>query len=240
MILMWRIQMSRYTVELRRVIDAYGKDEVRGWFSEWKFSDYLRPDQIQQIETAGIWNTERLIDMILNEYYMREIGQETPDYFYRRVKVTMARLMEHYAPLIWTASIKYDPLVNVDYTETYSGEFERSDQSSGNSTSQSNSNGSGLTVNSDTPQGQISKQAILQGNYASQTQANETESDIHDTSNTSSRSGSDGTDGYTKTIKGNSGVSATAQRMIQQSREVIISIMSDITRDLGELFMTVY
>lgn len=232
--------MSRYSVELRRVIDAYGEQTVRGWFKEWSFSDYLRPDQIATINQTGIWNTEKLVDMIIDEYYVREIGFETPDYFYRRVKAKMKQIMEKQSQVIWTAAIKYDPLVNVDFTETYKGEFERSDSSTGNSNSTSNSEGSGLTVGSDTPQGQISKQAILAGDYASQTQANETDSTVTDQTTSTTKSGSDGTDGYTKTIKGNSGVSATAQRMIEQSREVIVTIMTDIVKELNELFMAIY
>lgn len=232
--------MSRYTVELRRVIDTYGRETVKGWFKEWNFSDYLRPDQIEQIDNAGIWNTDKLVDMILDEYYLREIGFETPDYFYRRAKVLMSQIMEEKSQLIWTASIKYDPLVNVDYTESYTGEFERSDSSTGNSNSTSNNSGSGLTIQSDTPQGQISKQSILQGDYASSTSANETEAQITDQSSTTAKSGSDGTDGYTKNIKGNSGVSATAQRMIQQSRDIIIKIMTDIVEELSPLFMSIY
>lgn len=232
--------MSKYTVELRRIIQTYGEETVRGWFKQWKFSDYLRPDQIATIEQAGIWNTERLLDMIIDKFYMREIGFETPDYFYRRVRSKMREIMEKQAQIIWTASIQYDPLVNVDYTESYQGEFERSDSSSGESSSTANNNGSGLTVSSDTPQGQINKTAILNGEYASQTQANQTESNVSDQTNTSSKSGSDGTDGYEKRVKGNSGVSATAQRMIEQSREVIVTVMNDICDGLQDLFMAVY
>lgn len=232
--------MSRYTVELRRVIQTYGEKTVRSWFKEWDFKDYLRDDQIEQINTTGIWDTEKLIDRIIETYYMREIGFETPDYFYRRVVSKMHEIMEKQSQVIWTASIKYDPLVNVDYSESYQGNFERSDSNSGNSTSTSNNSGSGLTINSDTPQGQISKENILNGNYASQTQSNETESEINDQTNTTYKSGSDGNDAYIKTIKGNSGISATAQRMIQQSRDVIVDVMNQIVRDLSDLFISIY
>lgn len=232
--------MSRYSIELRRLIQTYGRTTVGNWFKEWKFSDYLRPDQIQLIEQTGIWDTDKLVDMILNEYYMREIGFETPDYFYRRVVVRMSQIMEEKAQIIWTTAIKYDPLVNVDFTETYQGEFERSDNASGNSSSSSLSNGDGLTIESDTPQGQINKQAILNGDYASRTQANNTSSNINDQSNTSSKSGSDGTDGYVKNIKGNSGVSSTSQKMIEQTRDIIVTVMTDIVKDLNDLFMTIY
>lgn len=232
--------MSRYTVELRRLVDVYGRETVKSWFNDWKFSDYLDDEQIKTIEDRGIWSTDRLLEMIIDEYYMREIGFETPDYFARRAKVAMRQIMEEKAPLIWTAAIKFDPLVNVDFTETYDSSFERGDSSTGSSTSATTSDGSGLTVNSDTPQGQISKSAILAGNYASQTQANESETSAHDQTNTNAKTSADGTEHYAKTTKGNSGVSATAQRMIEQTREIIVTIMRDICDDLQSLFLDLY
>ena len=102
--------------------------------------------------------------------------------------------------------------------------------------SSSTSNNSGLTVNSDTPQGQISKESILAGNYASSTGANEATSSISDQSQ---NSGS-GTENYSKRVKGNSGVSATAQKMVQQYRENIIMINRDIIKNISSLFMGIY
>ena len=140
--------------------------------------------------------------------------------------------MERYLPLIYSNSINYDPLVNVDYTE----EFTRNITGSGESESNSSNEASGLSVNSDTPQGQINKQAILNGNYASNTGASETESNITDT--TSNSSNTDET--YTKRVKGNSGVSATAQKMIEQYRNNIIAIDEQIIKEMDKVFMALY
>ena len=95
---------------------------------------------------------------------------------------------------------------------------------------------SGLTVNSDTPQGQITKANILAGNYASSTSANETENTVSDTTSNAGN----GTEHYTKTTKGNSGVSATAQKMIEQYRQNIVMINRDIIKDMNSLFMGIY
>ena len=136
--------------------------------------------------------------------------------------------MWFYLPLIYSNAIQYDPLVNVDYTES----FERS--SSGSATSTSTNNGSGLAVNSDTPQGQILKEDILNGTYATSTGASESTSNINDNSNTTNA------ENYTKRVKGNSGVSATAQKMVYQFRENIIAIDEDIIKELDKLFMGIY
>lgn len=212
--------MSKYTTELRKVIEDRGEEEVRSWFMQYELTDYLTQDEINLIMERGTWNKEKLAQKIIDHYYMREIGFETVGLFKHQVKVAMQEIMEEKLPLIYSASIEYDPLVNVDFVEEYTG------QNAGNS--QSNSNG--LTVQSDTPQGQISKANILAGKYASNTSAN----DIDDTTSTT------GSESYTRRTKGNSGVSATAQKMVQQYRDNIIMIDRDIIRDLSSLFMSIY
>lgn len=220
--------MSKYTMEVRELISTFGEDEVKGYFMDYELSDYLTPEEIQVINKRGVWTKEQLADRIIEHYYTREIGTDAIGQFIMFAKDKMHEIMETYAPLIYSASIKYDPLVNVDYTETYSG------TSDSNSNSSSTSNGSGLTVNSDTPQGQINKSEILQGKYASSTGANETENSVEDTSiNT-------GNQNYTKTMRGNSGVSATAQKMILQYRENIRAINTEIVYELDPLFMGIY
>lgn len=220
--------MSKYTMEIRELVSTFGEDEVKGWFSQYELSDYLTPEEIQVIEDKGVWSKDQLNKRIIDHFYTREIGSDAIGQWMLFVKDKMNEIMETYAPIIYSASIKYDPLVNVNYSETYAG----------NNASQSNSNsqskGSGLTVNSDTPQGQISKENILSGSYASSTGANDTENNISDNSN------SQGQENYVKTIKGNSGVSATSQAMIKQYRDVIRAINTEIVYELEPLFMGIY
>lgn len=224
--------MARYTIELRNVSQLFTEDTVKGWFKDYNIEDYLTPDEIAVIATRGTWSKDRLADKIYNHYYMNEIGFETPALFRHFVKVKMNEIMEEYLPLIYSASIKYDPLVNVDYTET----FESASTNASESNSTSNTTGSGLTVNSETPMGQINKADILQGRYASSTGANENENNITDASSNTGN----GTEEYTKKIKGNSGVSATAQKMVEQYRDNIRAIDREIIEKLRDLFMAVY
>ena len=223
--------MSKYTMELRELFTPikfnpplYTKEQVETWFKDYELSDYLTDEQIAVITKTGIWNKDKLASKIVNHYYMREIGQETIGLFKHYVKVTMDELMEEYLPLIYSSAITYDPLINVNYTETFSR--------TANIDSEGSSSSSGLGVLSDTPQGQISKATILNGTYASSTNANENE--------VSSTSGSDTTENYTKTMIGNSGVSATAQKMIEQYRNNIRAIDKEIIEKLEPLFMGLY
>lgn len=223
--------MSKYTMELRELFTTskyinlmFTRAEVEAFFTDYELSDYLTNEQIEIISEAGIWSKEKLASKIVDHYFMREIGQETIGLFKHYAKVEMQELMEEYLPLIYSASINYDPLINVDYTET----FERT----ANVENGGSANSSGLGVASDTPQGQISKASILAGNYATSTSASENE--------TESSSTSDSEEEYTKRVRGNSGVSATAQKMIEQYRNNIRAIDREIIQKLEPLFMGLY
>lgn len=224
--------MAKYTIELRKVCDIYGRENVENWFKDWDLKDYLTEEEISVINNRGVFSKDKLATQIVNNYFMREIGQETPALFKLYVKNKMTQIMEEYSPLIYSTSIKYDPLVNVDYTETYS----RQVNDAGNASSNTTNNASGLTVNSDTPQGHISKSAILSGTYASNTQAGESTSSATDTTNTASQS----VEKSSKNIKGNSGVTASAQKMIEQYRDNIRAINREIIEELNDLFMGLF
>lgn len=235
--------MAKYSFELRELFEPikfnppiYTRAEVEGFFSNYELSDYLTEEQIETINTFGVWNKQKLARKIVDHYYMRESGFETIGLFKHYAKVTMQEIMEKYLPLIYSASIEYDPLINVDYTETFNRTADTTNEGQSNSTSSNNS--SSIGINSDTPQGQINKATILQGKYATSTAGSENESSIEDQTNTTSSSNNE--EEYTKRIRGNSGVSATAQKMIEQYRQNIIAIDNDIIKELNILFMGLY
>lgn len=207
--------MSKYTTNFKTLITMgiYTKEELKSWFMDYELNDYLTNEEIKVINDRGTWSKSKLADKIIDEYYFKDFGLETPAMFKHYAKIKMRNIMESKLPLIYSNAIKYDPLVNVDYTE----EFTRDLTGTANS--------SGLTVNSDTPQGQINKNDILNGAYASSTGADE--SDATSTSN----------EEYVKRVKGNSGVSATAQKMVEQYRNNIRAIDYEIIRELKDLFI---
>lgn len=218
--------MSKFTFELRELISTFGEDEVKSWFMDYELSDFLSPEEIAVIEARGTWSKEQLAKRIIDHYYMREVGSDSVGRFKLFAKDTMNEIMESYAPLIYSLSIKYDPLNNMDYTETYTG------SNDSNTNSSSRANGSGLTVGSDTPQGRISKSAILAGDYASSTSASENENTVSDSSSNV------GSQRYSKNIKGNSGVKA--QELIREYRQNIRALNTEIVYKLEPLFMGLY
>ena len=214
--------MSRYTTSFRSLIEGgfVTREAIEEIFKSYNLSDYLTEDEIEVINTRGTWSKDKLAKKIVDHYYLKDLGFETYAMFRHYAKIQMEEIMESKLPLIYSSAIKYDVLVNVDYTETLERTVE------GTATG----NGSGLVVNSETPQGEINKQSILNGSYASSTSANEM-----DSSSTSSDE-----ENYTKRIKGNSGVSATAQKMVEQYRENIRAIDYEIINELNDLFMGLF
>ena len=224
---------ENYTMTLYEIINNfYTRAEVEEWFKQYELSDYLNSEQIQTILDNGVWSKDKLAQKIVDHYLFEQIGFETMGLFKHKVKITMREIMESKLPLIYSRAIEYDPLVNVDYTE----EFTRNIQNEGTSSSESSSDSSGLNVGSDTPQGQISKQQILQGTYATGTNASETEASVNDSTEASNTTDEE----YTKRVRGNSGVSATAQKMVEQFRDNIRAIDYEIIKELEDLFMIIY
>ena len=231
--------MSKYTMELRETFEPirfnpplFTRATVEGWFKAYDLDDFLTTEQQAVITATGLWTKDKLARKIVNHYYMHEIGFETIGLFIHEVEDFMEELMEEYLPLIYSSAIQYDPLVNVDYTES----FARSQNLTNSSSSASSSDGSSLGIYSDTPQCQVSKANILAGNYASNTTATENEV----ASETSTSSTGNNLENYTKRVKGNSGVSATAQKMIEQYRNNIRAIDREIIEKVGILFMRIY
>lgn len=245
--------MSQYTVELRNVCEIYGREEVENWFKDYNLSDFLTTEQITQIEKYKVWSKDRLATKIVDHYFMREIGLETPALFKHYAKVYMNEIMERKLPKIYSNFFEYDPLSSVDYTEEYTREIKNENSSneksnstnSGTSNYTSNNNASELNVASDTPEGTISKETILNGTYASNTNASETESSItdetttsNDTQTTIENSGEAKTlETYTHTMKGDNGVIVTNQYLIREYREIIVAVDEEIIKELSKLFM---
>lgn len=209
--------MAQFTLELRELVEFEGRDTIKSWFEDYNLEDYLTPAQVNTILERGVWSKDKLADLIIDHYYMREIGLETPALFKLKLKVALREIMEEKAPLIWSASLNIDPL----------NEFEVTTVSNGSGQSNSSTNTSGLNIHSNTPQGKINKSQILNGDYASSTDGNE---------GTASSNGSDTTHNDSKTT----GRNRTEVMLLREYRQNILMINREIINDLADLFIGIY
>lgn len=209
--------MSRYTLELRELVEFEGRENIKDWFKDYDLGDYLTSKQIQDIEKQGLWDKDKLADLIIDHYYMREIGFETPALFKLKAKTAMKEIMEEKAPLIWSSTLNINPL----------NEFEINSNSQSTQNSEAESSGNGLNIHSNTPQGNINKNDILNGTYASDTNGNETEAknESHDNSQSESHT---------------SGRNRSEMLLIREYRENIRMINREIINDLADLFIGIY
>lgn len=228
--------MATYTIELRKIIDLYGRDEVESWFKSYNLEDSLTPEQIEQIEKYGVWSKEKLATLIVDHYYMREIGLETPALFKHYAKVKMNEIMPRYLLKIYTQFLEYDPLSSVDYTEEYTREIEGNTE--GTSNSNSRNSAEGMSINNDTPQAKITKQNLNSGLYASSVSQSDTSSQIQDETNTEATSKT--IEKYTHSMKGDNGVIVTNQYLVREFRELASSFNEEIIYELNNLFMGLY
>lgn len=194
--------MSSYTISIRNIINMLGRDEVESWFKDYNLEDYLTPKQIQTINETGLWNKDKLAKKIVDHFFMHEIGFETIELFKRYAKSTMQEIMEEKLPIIYSNALQYDPLVNVDFTETFVREIEGESnygsnstlrstlQNNGSASSSSNSSTSGtsnsssdstnesLNIINKTPQTRITKQNLDTGAYAHQVDQDSTSQEV--------------------------------------------------------------
>ena len=139
--------MSKYTIEIRKIINMVGREEVENWFKDYQLTDYLTENQIETINNHGLWTKEKLARKIVDHYFMQEIGFETIALFKHYAKVTMQEIMEEKLPLIYSNAIEYDPLINVDFTESFEREVTGETSADSNSTLSSTILNSGTNSN---------------------------------------------------------------------------------------------
>lgn len=232
--------MSKYTISLRQVCEIYKREEVEKWFSSYNLSDFLTDEQINQITKYNVWSKEKLAKQIVDHFYMREIGFETPYLFRHYAITTMNEIMEEYLLKIYTKFLEYDPLSSVDYVEEYTREINNNQSSNGKSNSNSKSNAEGFSINNDTPQQRITKQDLNSGIYASSTSQSETNSNIEDETKTENSGQSKTVEKYTHSMKGDNGVIVTNQYLIRQFRELAQNFNLQIINELNSLFMAIF
>lgn len=209
--------MAQYTLQLRELESLEGRENLKQWFMDYDLKDYLTDSQIALIEQRGVWSKEKLADLIIDHYYMREIGLETPALFKQKLKVALREIMEEKAPLIWSVSFDLDPTT----------EFEINSKSDTDGKTNTSGNGSSLNIHSKTPQGQINKAEILNGTYASDTDGAE---------NKTNTEGKDETHNVSKSWGNNK----SKILLLREYRQNIVMINREIVSDLAELFIGLY
>lgn len=218
--------MSKYTTELRYIVES-------------GFPLGLDKYPIFDENYRNVLNNK-----IIEHFYFKEIGFETAELFKRFLNRKMNEIMPLYNQKYKSQLLEFNPLYNVDLTETLErenrGNSQSNSENSGNSISNSNSNTDSKNIGSDTPQGKISLDNIEQANYASTTNWGKSNSNVNDNTNTTSNSKNDATmenlENYTKKVLGNNG-GANYSQLLNDFRSTFLNIDMEIIEELEPLFM---
>jgi hypothetical protein len=243
--------MSKYTVELRYIIDneklfppTEGTLSLKSALENYPLYNETYVDPITQ-ETRN--RRDEINNKILNHYYFREIGFETVPRFLFHLQRKMNEIMNYYNQMYKSADIEFNPLWNVEMHETYTHTIE----GTGNTTTDNTNVNSGtdtstsenLNVESDTPQTGVTEADIKANTYASKTD--------YDKRNVSNTLGTqnhltgeiNSTDNKTETFeKLTEGSSAGLpySDAIRQWRHIMVNIDMMIIDELKDLFMNVW
>lgn len=230
--------MAKYTIELGHLINSNFDIGLK---------DYPIFNENHRVE---------LNKKIIEHYYFREIGVETPGLFKRFLNRKMCEIMPYYNKMFDSELLEFNPLDTFNIEEV----TERESHNTGNTGGESDSTGAaansgyytdtgsanGKDVSSDTPQGMLSIGDIESNTYASNADfyVNSTENRRDDNTRTDTTTHSESSanseswlnDLITKTRKGKDGTKSYSQ-LIDEYRRIIMNIDMLIIDELDPLFM---
>lgn len=243
--------MSKYTTEVRFIceekaglIESEGGNKVdeileKSWDkifdNSWHFYD----------------ETERknLCKKILRHYYTNEIGFETAGLWILYLNTKMGEIMPYYNQLYESARLKFEPLKDVDYTETGDNEKNTTENNlsvrDGNTvrTDDLTRNTDGTNKYSDTPQGGLN--GVLTSTYLT----NATKDDIIETNTGTQKNKIDDsysedkrlndTGSYSKNVTGKMG-GKNYSEMLLDYRKTMLNIDMMVIKELSDLFMKLW
>lgn len=261
--------MSKYTTELRYICEVgagYSESKPatsvidvinKSWEHIFSFSFPIFDEAYRKV----------LCRKILLHYYTREIAAETEALWNLWLMARMNEIMPYYNKLYELASLKIDPIKDVDFTTTHKGSG--SDKGNINGTFDYSPETKTITTNegtisdkasggtrtiegfSDTPLGNLNNVEGM--NYlssANQSLFSNTQGNTQtlDTTNTVEQTGGNRTnqtrnltttDEYVQSIVGKTAGSSYG-KLIKEYRDSLQNVDMMIIRDLGDLFMTIW
>jgi hypothetical protein len=243
--------MSKYTTELRYIVenekifppsdaDLALSNILKNYpLENENFLDVTRKDTKTRREVLN--------EKIINHFYFREIGFETVPRFLFALQRRLNEIMTIYNQRYKSIDMDINPINNVDMTESFTHTIEDNstttssgDNTNGGTNTVTNEN---INIGSDTPPTELTEDDIKANKYASNaTHSKDTNITTLGTNNHSE--GEIGTKGtktetYERKETGSSKGYTFAQN-IQQWRDIMLNIETEIINELNDLFMNIW
>ncbi len=232
---------TKLTVELRELVES----GVNIW--DFDYPSYYQGDQKAAFERK-----------VLEHYWFRQIGQETPGRFIAMFRSRIRDIMPYYIQLYKSVELMdsiEDPFESYNLTETFEQETTGSGSTASQSTAGTTRSGSSETESSssdhtiekfsDTPQGEIANldshltnATVKDLNHTETSSGSESGSEEH-TGSAESSSEENGTVKHTLMRKGNIGVSTLGEEM-NKLRSSFLNVDLLVINELRDLFLMIY
>lgn len=212
--------MAKFTVELRHVVNS-GYDLEMDEYPI--YSESYRATLNQRI---------------LDHFWLREIGTETPARFRHFLKITMNEIMPYYNKLYQSQALEMATAYDTDYHEAMNR------QQTGASTAISAGNGADtetddlLNVASETPQALVTADDIKNNVYASKADRSDNTRTASRQSSSQSTASQNNLDNFIRHVYGNR--MSNPNEMLAKLRKNFLRIDALIISELEGLFMGIY
>lgn len=208
------------TVELRELVES----GINIW--DFDYPSYYRGEEKEAFEKK-----------VIDHYYFRQIGQETPARWLHYFRSRILEIMPYYNQLYESVDLmmSQDPLEIYNLKEEYTENTTGTGKVASTGKTESETATGGTKKFSNTPQGSIENLDSYM-TEATVSDAHETEKASSDSSGTSENTGEKK---YTLSRKGNIGVQPLGQE-INVYRSALINVDTMIIDELKDLFLLVY
>lgn len=234
--------MSNYTIELRYIYE----NDIGKQMIDKALSDYPIFDE----KYRNILNQK-----FINHFYFREICFKEPSKFCFKLNTKLKEIMVLYNKLYESETIDFNPLFNIDITETYEHENKTNGKlknvSEGQNTNvsrETNSlNSNSTQMHNENPNQDTSLEDIKTGKYLTssdyQEDKNNNTGEINATSNSNNVNNQDlennSMESYTKKTIGSS-AGLPFSKAIKQYREILIKVDEMLFDELECMFMQIW
>lgn len=170
---------------------------------------------------------------IVDRFFNREIGTETPDMFFLMLRRRMNEIMPYYNQLYESLKIEFNPLDTMNIKSKTKNEIDNTDEVVATNTTEADATSESRAVTSSTPQ------TMLSGDEDYATGATDSNSGSKSNSNAEQNSTSTG-----NTVNNGesevSGFQGVASSLLMRYRDSILNIDTMILDDLEILFMGIF
>ena len=237
--------MSKYTTELRYIIENYNDNETSDNASSDEFITKALPKLFNFSFPIYDENYRTVLELkIVRHFYTREICCETVGRWKMFLRDRLNIIMPYYNELYKSTTLEFNPLYNTDITTTFSKKGSGDNKENTNGTTNSNGTVKNNNVDwsyiSDTPQGGIEGLDSLKYlSSANKITNDDTQTSTLTSSDTNAKTSNfTNTEDYTKHVLGNSGHNYS--ELLLDYRKTLINIDEQIINELDDLFFLLW